>query len=448
MQLRLILPAVHLLLFLASACLLKAQSEPIPILNKQQSQVLRDQIAAYFWGGEEAPVVRQIDPGPSLAEFLYFNTEVGTSNLSSLEAFEVEMKYGFKSRICLLHPARPNGKRIPVIYHAGHSGPPFQEDAWVHNGGAPYSRSFLNFFLSKGYDIITIGMPMTGGNAYPDSVVEGGRTYAITNHDDLFNLQKPYYYFLRPIKSILDYLENRGDYHEFIMVGFSGGGWATDVYSAIDTRIKKGFGVAGSIPGSLRLTWSNRGDKEQNYWDFYDRYNYTTLYFLAGEGKGRMHMQILNEHDNCCFAFNGTDLWVKDINQKYISNHQAGEYKFYFDPNSIWHCMSSVAQDTIYANISNEDDGTPQILADKVPDWMEVIRIYPNPATDFINIDISSGSVNEFYYTITSIQGVILQAGVHYDNYPINIQKLSRGSYIIAGQTKSGKKFQQKFWVK
>jgi hypothetical protein len=424
---------------------LNAQSEQIPILNKQQAQVLRDEIKSYLWGGEEAPVISEVNPANAVASFLENNASFGMTNVSSIEAFRVEMKYGFESNICLLHSANPNGKHIPIIYHSGHVLSPFEEDARVQNNGNPYSRSFLNFFLSEGYDIITIGMPMTNGNGFPDSVTEEGNTYPIAIHDDVFRLKKPYYYFLRPIKSIMDYLENRDGNHEFVMVGFSGGGWAADIYSAIDTRIRKSFGVASSIPVPLRLTWSNRGDKEQNYWDFYDRYNYTTFYYLASEGRGRLHMQVLNKFDNCCFAMDGTDLWVKDVNQKLSSNHQPGQYKFLFDTYSIWHCMSSVAMDSIYANLSDDDMTSMEILTERNP---AKVRVYPNPAVNVINVEISSDPVSEFYYTISTIEGVRIQSGKHYDNYPINIERLARGMYVITIEAKTGKKAQQKFWVK
>ena len=46
------------------------------------------------------------------------------------------------------------------------------------------------------------------------------------------------------------------------MVGLSGGGWTTNLLSAIDDRIRYSFSVAGSMPIYYRLE-ASMGDIEQ-----------------------------------------------------------------------------------------------------------------------------------------------------------------------------------------
>jgi hypothetical protein len=73
------------------------------------------------------------------------------------------------------------------------------------------------------------------------------------------------------------------------MLGLSGGGWTTTIYSAIDKRITQSFEVAGSIPIPYRINFSDVGDREQNFDEFYTSFNYSTLYTLAASGKGKLH---------------------------------------------------------------------------------------------------------------------------------------------------------------
>jgi hypothetical protein len=86
------------------------------------------------------------------------------------------------------------------------------------------------------------------------------------------------------------------------MVGLSGGGWTTNLISAVDDRIKYSFNVAGSIPIYYRLGTSI-GEVEQYLPQLYkDIAGYPDLYILGASGTGRKQIQILNRHDNCCFG--------------------------------------------------------------------------------------------------------------------------------------------------
>ena len=86
------------------------------------------------------------------------------------------------------------------------------------------------------------------------------------------------------------------------MVGLSGGGWTTNLISALDDRIKYSFNVAGSIPLYYRERGSI-GDIEQYLPQLYrDIAGYPDLYILGAFGKGRKQVQILNRQDDCCFG--------------------------------------------------------------------------------------------------------------------------------------------------
>lgn len=155
--------------------------------------------------------------------------------------------------------------KSPVIYHSGHNYVFFHEDRQTNDSGS-CPVSVLEFFLDKGFDIIGISMPLVGYNKHPVLVHEKGRAIPIYRHDDLFALQHPFYYFLEPVKATLDFLSQASGYRRYIMMGLSGGGWTTTVYSALDTRIWLSFPVAGSIPLALPSKIPDNRDKEQKRW--------------------------------------------------------------------------------------------------------------------------------------------------------------------------------------
>ena len=108
----------------------------------------------------------------------------------------------------------------------------------------------------------------------------------------------PLQFFLEPVAQVLNYMGANDGATNFNMIGISGGGWTTTVYSALDPRILLSFPVAGSAP--LFLPDATRDD-EQKWPDFYSIAGYKDLYVLGSYGPGRRQTQILNRHDDCCF---------------------------------------------------------------------------------------------------------------------------------------------------
>jgi hypothetical protein len=305
----------------------------------------------YIWGGREGDAGVPIE----FVENVDLQTSTGKEytslpHLQSADEITVHLKNNFISKIFVLHPKVSNHLNTPLIYHSGHNIVFFREDHHVNDSGL-YSMSTLDFFLRKGFDIIGISMPIVGYNDHPDSVTEKGHAWPIQRHDDLFQLQTPFYYFLAPVKACLDFLSAKKGYHRFIMMGLSGGGWTTTLYSAIDTRIWLSFPVAGSIPVPWRTSKKDEGDKEQYFAGFYNRFNYSTLYTLAGAGPDRFTCQILNKKDDCCFAFDADKYWAGKIEARLAEMKEAGHYRFFQDRFAPFHKVSSVTTRKIYAEI-------------------------------------------------------------------------------------------------
>jgi hypothetical protein len=109
----------------------------------------------------------------------------------------------------------------------------------------------------------------------------------------------PLKFFLEPVAISLN--EIGGRYKRIHMAGLSGGGWTTTVYSAVDTRIRSSFPIAGTMPLYLR-TGGSVGDMEQYLEAFYIIAGYPDLYLLGAAGPNRRQIQILNRRDDCCFG--------------------------------------------------------------------------------------------------------------------------------------------------
>jgi hypothetical protein len=331
----------------------KWAAENITVSSHANAVQLRKDIRTYIWGDSgwtrHPPInyKKQIDLQKDLGE-----EYTKLPHLRSADKLTIHLRNGFVSKVYVLHPLQSNHRRIPIIYHSGHNIVFFHEDRHVNDSGA-YSIPVLDFFLEKGFDVIGISMPLVGYNYHPSQVKESGKIFAINRHDDLFQLRHPFYYFLEPVRATVNFLSGEEKYKKFIMMGLSGGGWTTTIYSALDPRIWLSFPVAGSIPNSLRTSPKDAGDKEQYFADFYNRFNYSTLYTLAAEGPGRLTCQILNEKDDCCFAMNGANYWAPEVQARLAEMHQAGQFEFFLDHYAPFHKVSAVTANKIYVEVSD-----------------------------------------------------------------------------------------------
>ena len=127
-----------------------------------------------------------------------------------------------------------------------------------------------------------MAMPLLGMNNQPIIEVDGLGEMKLTSHKKLRLLEansfNPMKLFLDPILINLNFLDKEYNFKRYSMVGLSGGGWTTVVYSAIDERISDSFSVGGSIPFYLRVDSRDMGDYEQTNIELYKHVNYLELY--------------------------------------------------------------------------------------------------------------------------------------------------------------------------
>ena len=209
-----------------------------------------------------------------------------------VDQLNIEMEYGVNSISYLFIPESSNNKLI--IYHQGHGGDFYK------------GKETIQFFLNQDYTVLAFSMPLLGMNDQPIVEVPNLGTIKLTSHEHLRFLESsvfsPIKFFVEPITVSLNYLDEEYDFSSYYMIGISGGGWTTGVYSALDPRIEKSFVIAGTAPMFLRFnTPSNFGDYEQTIPEFYKIANYEELYIMSSYGDDRKLILFYNEFDPCCF---------------------------------------------------------------------------------------------------------------------------------------------------
>ena len=138
------------------------------------------------------------------------------------------------------------------------------------------------------------------------------------------------------------------------MVGISGGGWTTILYSAIDERVSQSYSVAGSYPLHLRYEAKNLGDYEQNNPDIYQISNYLELYIMSSSGNERKLVQLFIYDDPCCFQ---AELYEKfsygnTIQDKLEILGNEGKFSVFLDNSTNQHEISDYALNLILDEMS------------------------------------------------------------------------------------------------
>ena len=212
-------------------------------------------------------------------------------NLKQLDKITIEMEHGVNSIAYFFIPYESNNKLI--IYHHGHAGDFILE------------KNTLAFFLNNGYSIVGFNMPLKGMNNQPVIETSDFGPIKFISHKQFPLLESskfsPMKYFVEPIVLSLNYIDENYDYDNYYMVGISGGGWTTVLYSAIDERISQSYSVAGSYPLYLRHEAKNFGDYEQINPNIYRISNYLEFYIMSSFGDDRKLVQLFIYNDPCCF---------------------------------------------------------------------------------------------------------------------------------------------------
>ena len=326
----------------------------IHIKSEEDALKVRNNVIKYLWREDGFPANKM--PDKVTSEAPQWMKHIGSENIERVEKLDIKMDFGLRSRVYLFHPKQIANRLL--IFHMGHS------DDILTAGG----KETVQFFLDKGFSVMTFWMPGLGENnspikmpgKTPISLVEG----AVQKHNQLsetLDHAKVSFirYFLEPVVVGINYVEKKYDYQDIAMTGISGGGWTTNLCAAIEPRIRYSFPVAGSVPLYLReppCYAASKGDAEQWWPQLYqDVASYLDLYILGGYGKGRKMVQVYNKYDNCCFFGIGYQTFEPYILEAMERLHN-GSYRIYLDESHRDHKISQkVIEEVIWTDLSQED---------------------------------------------------------------------------------------------
>jgi len=231
-------------------------------------------------------------------------------NLPPKNATLFKVKYYNINHFGILETSNQTNKKL-LIYHQGHGGNPYNFEYFLY---------LKEKFKSKGYDVLSLSMSGLGYNflgntnysfpinAEKNSEVSFNYTFTdkeILNHsiyrsyyDNNYPKIKPLALMLSGNYYLIKNLEN--NYDEIIMMGNSGGGWATTMLAALLPKIKKSYNFhsSGTLPKILKMNKYLIGHWEDTYSKMWEKYDYWDFYFLSlldsGSFQNREHHLIHN----------------------------------------------------------------------------------------------------------------------------------------------------------
>ena len=313
----------------------------IKIDSKSDIDQKRDFLIEYFWDVGSFQRVKDKSQLPEVEIKISDSSYKDFQNLKRIDRLTVEMEYGINSVSYLFIPEQSNEKLI--LYHQG------------HGGDFLLGKDTIQFFLDRNFTVIAMAMPLLGMNNQPVIEIDGLGEMKLISHKKLRLLEannfNPMKLFLEPVQTNLNFLDKEYNFKRYSMIGLSGGGWTTVVYSAIDERISDSFSVGGSIPFYLRVDSRDMGDYEQTNIELYKNVNYLELYVLGAYGDGRQHIQIFNKNDPCCFSGNGYETYEFVIKDK-MSQLGKGTFQILIDDTHNEHKISNHTLKLVYEMIS------------------------------------------------------------------------------------------------
>jgi|TARA_B100002003_G_scaffold100638_1_gene93705 hypothetical protein len=172
-----------------------------------------------------------------------------------------------------------------ILFHRGH---------WEKH---VHGNRNIDFFLEREYSVLAFSMPLLGMNNRPTINTERDGKIRLKVHEDLKLLDSPIKPFVEPIAVSLNHVLKELYYDLIAMVGTSGRGWTTYLYSAIDQRIYKSYPVAGGYPLYLASLQDFNPDYEAYSIELLQIANCLELFILGSYGNGRSQLQIFNRFD-------------------------------------------------------------------------------------------------------------------------------------------------------
>jgi pimeloyl-ACP methyl ester carboxylesterase len=250
--------------------------------------------------------------------------------LPAAEVLHIDLPLGMDSRVYYM---KQQGTECLVVYHDGHH-------------AELRAPQILTQIWESGCSLLYLSMPLHGGNAQPTIDHPHLGTFRLFSHNLLQLVDLGHFtllqVFFEPLVQVLNKVLAERQVDTVLMIGFSGGGWTTAVYAAIDPRIEASVHVAGSLPLFLHSVppVSELGDVEQYYPPLLALVDYTELYVMAAD-HGRAQLQILNRYDPCCFAGEASSIYAPAVRS--AAQKVGGHWDQWIDATHAAHQISPAA---------------------------------------------------------------------------------------------------------
>ena len=314
-------------------------SSIIEIETKKDLNSKRTALINYIWKDQISTKLPT-----NIEEHFIDDTFSDIKNLKRLDKITIELEHGINSIAYFFTPYESNNKLI--IYHHGHA------------GDFSLEKNTLASFLNNGYSVVGFNMPLIGMNNQPVIETSDFGPIKFISHNQFSLLESPKFspikYFVEPIALSLNYIDENYDFDSYYMVGLSGGGWITVLYSAIDERISESYSIAGSYPLHLRHETKNIGDYEQLNPNIYRISNYLELYTMSSFGDNRKLVQLFTYNDPCCFQAELYDKFPYGnvIQDKLAILGDQGKFSVFLDSSTNQHEISDYALSLILDDMS------------------------------------------------------------------------------------------------
>lgn len=283
----------------------------------------RGQLAAFLWPRDGFSDARLPDVVESNIRDARYR---GFPEIGRIDRLTVNMAYGINSVILVFHPPQP-GSTL-VIYHAGHE--ETSKESWP----------LISQILDRGCSVMLINMPLEPPNSQPVVSLPRFGVFELYSHNQMAMLDDPMQFFFEPVMRSVNYAIRQMQVTDIHMVGFSGGGWTTTIYAAVDPRVRWSYPVAGSLPFYLVTNIEDGwGDFEQVHMPLYRLATHVELYCMGAHGQGRRQLQILNQFDEVVFRGIGSEMYLPVVRTA-VNRLGPGSFDVYLDRSRFAHVLT------------------------------------------------------------------------------------------------------------
>lgn len=314
------------------------QTDPaklIRIQSRAEARRIREALTDAIWGPSGFPSDKKALPFTGNAPDALRNIP----GLAEIEISTVPVDLGYTAYFYTLHPRRPNGRLI--LYQNGY--------ASTVEAMTPLFKSLI----AQGYTVATTNYPEYGPNRFPRQHLERFGWYTLS-HDRVVSVHPhPMRFYVEPVIVMLNSLLATGRYSRADMLGFSAGGWIATIAAAVDPRIGGTVTVAGGYPLYLRVdNFERQSPPPQFFQPLLQAANYLEMYVLAAGEDMRMHTQIFNRYDRCCYRNRLARLYEPAVRDS-ISKLGSGTFRVLIDESHADHKVSDWAIDRILEELAS-----------------------------------------------------------------------------------------------